>query len=195
VDVSWWEAYRGKTPWAYRDISRPRIVYTGVFQEKIDVPLLIALSGRRPEWRFVFVGPVQPKNLDLQLIETLKKQPNTHFWGQRDVNEIPGFLAGADLLMLPYTANENTRTAGLALKFYEYLISGKPVVTTPFTELEVEQTGLFDIAETADEWCAVMDRCRAQNDEVTARRRVELAKKNTYEARLELQRRLLEEMG
>ncbi len=193
VDAEWWERHSDRVPSEYRDIPSPRVVYTGVFQEKMDLPLLVGAAEQRPDWHFVFVGPVQPSYLDGSLIARLRGLPNAHLLGERDVDDIPGFLAGADLLMLPYTANENTREAGLALKFYEYLISGKPVVMTPFTALDISAEGLVHIAKGVDGWCGVLDTCLG-GDAAAAKQRVALAYRNTYEARLEAQRRALEQL-
>jgi glycosyltransferase involved in cell wall biosynthesis len=190
VDENWFHTLRTRSPEAYRKIPHPRLVYTGVFQEKIDLPLLIDIAWRRPLWQQVFVGPVEPKNLDKELIEKLKQFDNVHFLGERDVDEIPGFMDGADVLMLPYISTPNMQSAGLSLKFFEYLISGKPIVVAPYTRMQVSDR-LYYLADGPEAWCAALDRLIDGDADDRHDERIAAAMENTYKARLETQWQLL----
>ena len=93
--------------------------------------------------------------------------------------------------MLPYICDANRKYAGLALKFYEYLISGHPIVTTPYTDLETEDTNLLYIASNASEWSDALEAGLKENDPDKAKRRITIAHRNSYEARMEEQRAIL----
>jgi hypothetical protein len=190
VDERWYFDNRERIPPEYRRIPAPRLVYTGVFQEKIDVQLLIDIARARPLWQLVLVGPVQPKNLDKALIDTLESLPNVHFLGIKDNDDLPGYIDGATVLMLPYIGNANMKSAGLSLKFYEYLISKKPILVTPFTTMQVS-ADLYYLATGADEWAFTLDQLENGDDPDRAAFRQIEAKKNSYQARLESQRELL----
>lgn len=190
VDEQWYVKNRSIFPLEYRDIPAPRLVYTGVFQEKIDLELLIETARARPGWSLVFTGPVQPKNLDKTLIATLRALPNVHFVGAKDIDDLPGYMEGATVLMLPYLPNKNMKSAGLSLKFYEYLITGKPILVAPYTAMQVSPD-LYYSANGPTEWATALDRLENGDDDLSARRRINEARKNSYTARLETQRLLL----
>jgi len=193
VDIDWWEQNCDEVPPEYETIPHPRAVYTGVFQRKINLPLLIETANRCPNWNFVFVGPVQAHNIDSEKLAMAKTLSNVHFLGERDPNRLPGYISNADLLLLPYICDENRRFLGLALKFYEYMISGKPIIATPYTELETSHKDLLHIASNADEWVEILDSCSASKDLDKAKRRKALAYENSYAARLKAQRIILGE--
>ncbi len=193
VSPAWWESNRDRVPPEYASIPGPRAVYTGVVQEKIDFALLCAVAERLPAWQFVLVGPVEEHAVMRAGLAMARALPNVHFLGPRDVDDLPGYLAGADALMLPYLRDDNMKMAGLALKFYEYFITGKPVLATPYTDFDVSPENLFDVAPDAEGW---VERLTAMGagaiDEASAERRVALAMDNTYGARVALQRESLD---
>ncbi len=82
---------------------------------------------------------------------------------------------------------------GLPAKFFEYLISGKPIVTTSFTEFEIHDRDLLSIADDVGGWNDALDAALAEDDGAKAERRCALARANSEEARVQLQRRLLGE--
>ena len=190
VDEQWYTKNRDEAPPEYANIPAPRAVYTGLFQEKIDLPLLIGAAKERSDWSFVFVGPVEPKNLDTSLIEPLRSLPNVYFLGERPVSALPGFMEGAAVLMLPYCATENMKSAGLSLKFFEYLISGRPVVVAPYTKMQVPET-LYYLADGPTEWSEILTHLKNGDDEMSRERRIRAARENSYAARLDTQRTLL----
>ncbi len=191
VDEEWFNTYRTVTPIEYQKIQKPRLVYTGVFQEKVDIPLLIEIATRKPDLQLVFVGPVEPKNLDRSLIEKLQSYPNAHFLGERDVNELPGFIEGASILMLPYLPTNNMKSTGLSLKFYEYLISGKPIIISPFTKMQVSDR-FYYAASGADEWVTKIEELENGDGKIKSKERIAFAMDNTYSARIKIQQQLLE---
>ena len=190
VDERWYAENRATTPAEYAHIPAPRLVYTGVFQEKIDLNLLIETARTRPGWSFVFAGPTVQKKLDANLTETLRSLPNVYFVGEKHVDELPGYMEGANVLMLPYLPTENMKSAGLSLKFYEYLISGKPILVAPYTAMQVS-ADLYCSADGPAQWAAALDRLENGDGDTAAQRRIDEARKNSYAARLETQREIL----
>ena len=193
VDADWWDGHRGNFPVEYERIAPPRVVFTGVVQtEKIDLQLLMEVARLRPEFNFVFVGPLEVRSGERDLMDRALPTPNLHWLGARDLERLPGYIDGAQVLMLPYrTDSLNARFTGLSLKHYEYLISGKPVCATPFTHFETDAADLIAIADSADTWAESLDRLLQEADPDLARRRESLARRNTYCQRLEQQRALL----
>lgn len=193
VDEAWWDDHRDDVPAEYEWIAPPRVVFTGAVQtDKVDLLLLMDIAGLRPQMNFVFVGPLQVRSSEQALMDRAMQVENLHWLGARGIEELVGYIAGAQVLMLPYRTDFlNARFAGLSLKFYEYLISGKPLCATPYTVFETEAGDLIEVADGAEQWVQALDRAVSEADPGLARRRQALARENTYRQRLELQRALL----
>jgi UDP-galactopyranose mutase len=112
-----------------RGLAHPRLGFAGVIDERLDIPLLKALADARPNWQFVMVGPVvkiDPADLP--------KNPNIHYLGQKSYTDLPKYMAGWDVAMLPFARNESTRFIS-PTKTPEYLAAGCPVVSTPIQDV------------------------------------------------------------
>ncbi len=107
----------------------PVIGYYGVLDERLDLSLIAGIAHRRPDWNIVLIGPVA-KISDADL----PQGENIHYLGQRDYADLPAYLAGFDVAILPFAENEATRFIS-PTKTLEYLAGGKPVVSTPIQDV------------------------------------------------------------
>jgi glycosyltransferase involved in cell wall biosynthesis len=105
-------------------MPRPIIGFVGSLQYWIDFNLLRFLARSRPNWSFVLIGPVGR----LAEISKLKGFPNVHVLGPRPYVELPSFVKAFDVCLNPYVVDELAANCS-PLKLYEYLASGKPVVS------------------------------------------------------------------
>src|SRR5688572_26109926 len=96
-------------------LPRSRVGYFGVIDERIDLTVLDALASAHPEWRIVLVGPVV--KIDPA---TLPRHPNIVYTGQRDYKELPAYLSGRDVCLLPFALNDATRYIS-PTKILEYM--------------------------------------------------------------------------
>ena len=134
-------------------IPNPRLGYFGVIDERFDTALIDAAAAARPNWQFVMLGPVtkiDPK--------TLPRRPNIHYLGSKTYDELPSYIAGWDVALMPFAINEATRYIS-PTKTPEYLAAGKPVVSTPITDV-IRPYGKMDlvrIAETPEEFIAAIE--------------------------------------
>jgi UDP-galactopyranose mutase len=129
-------------------LSGPKIGFYGVIDERIDLKLLDEVAAARPEWSVVLVGPVAKLRP-----EELPRRPNLHFLGQRSYGELPAYLSGWDVAIMPFAINDATRFIS-PTKTPEYLAAGKPVVSTPVVDVVAsygDLPGVF-IAATAAEF-------------------------------------------
>ena len=134
-------------------IPHPRIGYYGVVDERFNIELLRSIAKQKPEWHFIVIGPTA--KIDPA---TLPKASNIHFIGMRDYKELPGYLAGWDVAMMPFELNEATRFIS-PTKTPEFLAAGKPVVSTSIHDV-VHPYGdkkLVSIADTPDEFIAAIE--------------------------------------
>jgi UDP-galactopyranose mutase len=134
-------------------IPHPRIGYFGVIDERMDIDLLEKVASLRPNWNFIMIGPVV--KIDPR---TLPNFHNIHYLGGKSYGDLPKYLAGWDVAMIPFAHNESTRYVS-PTKTPEYLAAGKPVVSTPIIDVirPYGNKGLVRIAGTAEEFVRVTE--------------------------------------
>jgi glycosyltransferase involved in cell wall biosynthesis len=129
-------------------IPRPRLGFFGVIDERLDIELLNSVAAARPDWHLILVGPVV--KIDEAI---LPRRPNLHYLGMKPYEELPAYLAGWDVALLPFARNEATRFIS-PTKTPEYLAGGKPVVSTPIHDVVCPygEQNLVQIASGAGEF-------------------------------------------
>lgn len=140
------------------NIPHPRLGFYGVIDERFDTELVRAMAAAHPEWQLVLVGPVvkiDPANLP--------QAPNIHYMGQRTYPELPKFLAGWDLCLLPFALNESTKFIS-PTKVLEYMAAELPSVSTPITDVKVPYGDVVAIAEGAEDYIAACERMLALSE-------------------------------
>lgn len=142
-----------KQPEDQKHIPHPRIGYVGVVDERMDLDLIAGVAAKQPDWQIVIIGPVVKINPD-----QLPRAANIHYLGMKKYDELPAYLAGWDVAMLPFAQNESTRFIS-PTKTPEYLAAGLPVVSTPIRDIvrPYGELGLVSIAETSHEYVAVIE--------------------------------------
>jgi UDP-galactopyranose mutase len=125
---------RAREPADQASLPRPRLGYYGVLDERLDFPLIAAVADARPQWSIILLGPLAKIQWD-----DLPTRPNLHYLGAKPYKELPSYVAGWDVALMPFALNEATRFIS-PTKTPEYLASGKPVVSTPVTDV-VRQYG------------------------------------------------------
>jgi UDP-galactopyranose mutase len=154
VDVAHFAAAREPQhdPEDQAGIPFPRIGYCGVIDERMDLALLDGIARLRPDWHFVMVGPVA--KLDAA---TLPQRDNIYYLGLKTYAELPRYLSGWDVAMLPFAHNESTRYIS-PTKTPEYLAAGRPVVATSVQDIvrPYGELGLVRIADTADSFVSAI---------------------------------------
>lgn len=116
-------------PDAIARLPHPVLGFYGVLDERIDFDLLAAVADARPEWSLALVGPLAK----IEATE-LPRRPNIAYFGQQRYADLPSFLAGFDVAMLPFAINEATRSIS-PTKTLEYLAAEKHVVSTPIADV------------------------------------------------------------
>lgn len=124
-------------------IPHPRLGFFGVIDERMDLDLVAAVAEARPDWHLVMLGPLA--KIDAAI---LPQRANIHYLGSKTYPELPNYLAGWDVALLPFARNESTRFIS-PTKTPEYLAGGKPVVSTRITDV-VEPYGNLGLVQIAD---------------------------------------------
>ena len=133
-------------------LARPRLGFYGVVDERMDLELLAAVADARPDWSLVIVGPVVKINP-----EDLPRRPNIAYLGGKTYDQLPAYLSGWDVALMPFAINESTKFIS-PTKTPEYLAGGKPVVSTPITDVIRHYGDLKGVA-IADTHASFIDAC------------------------------------
>jgi glycosyltransferase involved in cell wall biosynthesis len=107
--------------------------------------------------------------------------PGVDYRGEVPHAKLPAALAGVDVFVLPYRVNGLTRSISPA-KTYECLATGKPVVAAPLPALK-ELAGHVYLAERPGDYVEVLRNLEGIETEEMRRARIELARRNSWEAR------------
>jgi UDP-galactopyranose mutase len=110
-------------------IPGPRLGFYGVIDERFDIALLDQIAALRPDWSLVMVGPVVKIEDD-----ELPRRANIHYLGSKTYAELPAYLGGWDVALMPFAMNESTEFIS-PTKTPEYLAGGRPVVSTPVKDV------------------------------------------------------------
>lgn len=129
-------------------IPHPRIGFFGVIDERMDIELLEKIASLQPDWQFILIGPtvkIDPTGLP--------NNPNIHYLGGKQYSELPSYLGGWDVAMMPFALNESTRYIS-PTKTPEYLAGGVPVVSTAIQDVvnPYGENGLVYIAHTPEDF-------------------------------------------
>ena len=134
-------------------LPAPRLGYFGVIDERMDLELLAGVADARPDWQWVMIGPVVKVDPS-----ELPRRPNLHFLGRRPYDELPAYVAGWDVALIPFALNDSTRFIS-PTKTPEYLAAGRPVVSTPIRDVAEPYgaAGLVRIAATVPEFIEAVE--------------------------------------
>ncbi|KAA3627118.1 MAG: glycosyltransferase [Proteobacteria bacterium] len=151
-----------------------KVGYYGALH-KLDFGLIHEVASRRPDWSFVFIGPVSGS----QGVGALPPlPPNVRFWDVWRREALPGFLAGLDLFWMPFVRNELTH-AMCPIKLFEVLSAGKPVVSTDLDETRDAGGEMVEYARDAEGHLSALGSALTLDDE--ARRKSRSAAVSGYD--------------
>jgi teichuronic acid biosynthesis glycosyltransferase TuaH len=156
-------------PW-----PRPVFGYTGTLHgDRFDVSIVAALAAAFPTGSILLVGP---DHLTPAEREKLAPHSNIHITGPVPYPQIPGVMAQFDACIVPHVETKFTNSLN-PLKLWEYLASGKPVVSTNVAGF----SSYPDLCRIASGPAPFVEACRAaltEDGSLRAARRAEAGKHN-----------------
>ncbi len=169
----------------FEKLPRPRIVYGGVADLRLDAEIFDALAKSFPDGAIVLMG-VRDRNLPAEFRRIARDRGNLIFFGRVPYGIFPWIYRESDVLILAHQQTSFTK-AMFSEKLNEYLSSGKPIVACPLPEVKrlAEELGARDGIRLAsrerDFVFAVKD---ALNDEPMSLKtqRIGLGKTRTWKA-------------
>lgn len=184
---------QGPCPSDLSSIPHPRIGYVGSINLKVDLLLVAEIARRRPDWHWVFIGPVlhnrveNPWNAEFQAgLAACDKLDNIHFLGSKPYSLVPSYTTRMDVNTLCYrNVAGGWWTAIYPLKLHEYLAAGNPIVGTNLEVLQ-EFRSVVAIAETPEEWLHALSIAVDAGGTGTKHERQKVALQNSWESRAEV---------
>ena len=193
IDYSFFSQARepSEEPADQASIPHPRLGYCGVIDERMDLDLLATVAAANPHWHFVMIGPVvKIANSDLPVAD------NIHYLGGKKYEELPSYLSGWDVALLPFALNESTRFIS-PTKTPEYLAAGLPVVSTPITDVVTPygKDGHVHIAATPSEFVqAISDAISSKDSQARLNKADALLSQNSWDLTWRRMARLVDDV-
>lgn len=167
-----------------RDVDGPIVGYYGAIAEWFDYDLVERCAQSRPSVNFVLIGHI----VDSANKERLKRHRNIHLLGEMPYEAIADYLYHFDVCMIPFKIIPLTLATN-PVKFFEYIASGKPVVSVDLPELR-EYKDIAYIAKSKEDFLRSIDNALSEQDEAVVEKRKLIAAENTWAHRAE---RMLDE--
>jgi len=169
----------GTVPDEITDVSHPIVGFHGAFGvHTTDIPFIEKLVDRLPEMSFVFVGPVVPE------CRPLFDKRNVRMLGQKPYDRIPQYGKCFDVAIMPWCQNQWIEACN-PVKLKEYLALGKPIVSTPFPELQKYADIVYQ-ATTVEQFAGCIRRALSEDGPERIARRVERVRSASWDSKAKI---------
>jgi len=161
-------------------LPRPVVGYVGGVHQWIDQPLVCAVADALPEASIVLIGPRQTD------VSALESRPNVHLLGARRHAQLPAYIKGFDVGLVPYRLSEYTAHV-YPTKLNEYLAMGIPVVATALEEIgrfTAKHGNIVKLAASRDLFVESVRAALAPSSSADVQRRIEVAQENGWSSRI-----------
>lgn len=171
-------------------IPQPIFGFVGALQPCIEYGFVAHAAKTHPSWSFVFIGGEKP-GADLG---QLKQLQNCHFLGLKPNEQLPQYISQFAACLNLFAAGDLSKEVS-PLKFYEYLATGKPIVSTPQPDQVLQYRNLIHIAPTAEDFVLCCDAARREHDTDLREARLEAGRRSSWDARVAQMREILTARG
>lgn len=163
-----------------KDIQ-PRLGYLGWISERTDIELLRHIALTRPDYQLVIAGPDLDNLLSSSKITGF---PNVEYIGEISPKQAPDFLRSLDVCLMPHKDNAYSRSMS-PLKLFQYLASGRPIVTTSVAGTE-KWADFIMIADSYDAFVKDVDITLGVDDLEKSLARIEAVKTQNWDSKISL---------
>jgi len=176
-------------PFPLMQIPHPILGHIGSINGKLDLSLIYLLASRNPGWQFVFVGEIFYADISAFLFNQLKMLPNIHFIGRVPREKISYYEKYFDICLNVYKINSWTVYVK-PLKVFEYLATGKPIISTPLPELD-EFKDVILFSNNVDEFEKNINGCLSGVLKIDTMRQLDHARRYSWQSRVETVSRII----
>jgi glycosyltransferase involved in cell wall biosynthesis len=160
-----------------RNLSHPVIGFLGSVAYWIDIGLIKYLAVNRPDWSIILIGPVSTN------VKQISGLPNVYLVGRKPYARLPEYMKAVDVCLNPYYLDGVAENCS-PLKLYEYLATGKPIVSIAMPEtLTLE--GLVLNVRIKEEFLRAIEQALQEDWQKMSGLRLTEAKKHSWEKRFQ----------
>ncbi|MDD2216349.1 MAG: glycosyltransferase [Eubacteriales bacterium] len=170
--------------------KKPVFGFVGMFQECIDYECIEALAKAYPEGEIILIGKALP-GVDLSLLE---KYPNIRFPGLIPQAELPDYIRKFDVCLNVFRKGRLSKDVS-PLKFYEYLATGKPIVSTEEPLQVLDFANVIYIAENVDDFVVKCGEAQKESDSEKVKMRMAYGKACSWDERVKQMEKTLKQKG
>ena len=172
------------------ELDHPVAGYVGSLTGRLDLPVLDALADAGTS--ILLVGG-RSATADNERLDRLLARDRVRWEGARPFDELPAYLAGMDVGLVPYAPADPFNRASSPLKVLEYLAAGLPVVSTDLPAVRALDTDLVTFADGPAAFAAaVATASRSAHDPELVARRHAFAAAHSWAERVDRLARVLE---
>jgi len=164
------------------DTSKKTVGYHGIIQSRVNLSVFDYLAKKFPEMNFVIAGPVW-KEMQTEMKE-LQQLPNVYTPGPVPYAQLPSLLHCFDVTVIPHKVDAFTQSMN-PLKIYEYLASGKPIISTAVAGADQFQD-LIKLAVSPEDFAEKIVKAIETDTTELISRRQEMAKQHNWSTRVQL---------
>lgn len=151
---------------AQRPPRHPVIGFVGALAEWVDTQLIAKVARANPMWHFLLVGSEEGADMT-----PLRGIPNVLLTGRIDHAHLAEVLAKCDVGIVPFRRDRPLLDSADAIKIYEYIAAGLPVVSTPFGQIQQSNDLIYVAGDAAAFGAAIEQGIQANSPTLAAARR------------------------
>jgi glycosyltransferase involved in cell wall biosynthesis len=178
-----------------KDIPGPKLGFIGFINHLIDFELLAKLASEFPNASVILIGGEQVETGIANDIwyQRTKSARNIHYLGYKNYRLLPAYLKAFNICLMPFRLNDWMMHSA-PNKTYQYLASGKPIVSTDFTEIR-QYYNLVYIAKSHPEFVEEVKKALMEKNSELTYARQKAAQENSTEKRAEKVMKLLRDLN
>lgn len=111
--------------------GKPIIGYIGAIAPWLDTSLINTMARCLSDYEFVFIGSLLGQKW------AAFPNSNMHYLRHKDYSELPNYLSNFSYCLIPFRITKMTKGVN-PIKYWEYLASGIPILSTPLPEVNPE---------------------------------------------------------
>jgi glycosyltransferase involved in cell wall biosynthesis len=163
-------------------VETPRLGYSGLIGDRLDLQMLRTLAKEHPKWSLIFLGEARIEQ-QAEIWQALLALPNVHYVGQVEVSQVPDYLKGFQVGLMPYALGRESDNIS-PLKLYDYLATGLPIASMDIPAAR-EFSQYIHIGSSSQNFARAAEAALADTAPERRQARREIAARHTWEARVE----------
>jgi glycosyltransferase involved in cell wall biosynthesis len=181
---------KGEDDQESRKLEKPVFGFVGMLQDCIDYDYMEALAREFPNGQLVLAGRPLP-GVDLSALE---KYPNVIFKGLLPQRELPGVIRNFDVCLNLFKEGRLSKDVS-PLKLYEYLATGKPIVSTREPLQVYDYADVIYIADNKEDFVLKCREALKENDPQKKAARMEYGRFASWDNRVAQMEQILGDLG